>query len=97
MVPEAEAAKKVMKGDRVEVVIDAGSGTTRTYEIVATRAGRKVGITHSRGVIEVSEITRGGTVVRTARFLANRVLALVEHPSADAPMADEIVPALRPV
>ena len=30
-----------MKGDRVEIVIDAGSGTTKTYEIVATRAGRK--------------------------------------------------------
>jgi hypothetical protein len=29
------------------------------------------------------EVTRGGTVVRTARFMANRVLALVEHPAAD--------------
>jgi len=84
-----------MKGDRVEIVIDAGSGTTKTYEIVATRAGRKVGITHSRGVVEVSEVTRGGSTVRTARFLANRVLALVEHPAADSPVADEITPALR--
>ena len=84
-----------MKGDRVEVVIDAGSGTTKTYEIAATRAGRKVGITHSRGVVEVSEITRGGTTVRTARFLANRVLALVEHPTADNPVSDDIRPALR--
>jgi len=86
-----------MKGDRVEIVIDAGSGTTRTYEIVATRAGRKVAITHSRGVIEVAEITRGGSTVRTARFLSNRVLALVEHPSANTPVADEISPALRSV
>ncbi|HWN36583.1 MAG TPA: hypothetical protein VNP03_27780 [Pseudonocardia sp.] len=86
-----------MKGDRVEIVIDAGSGTTRTYEIVATRAGRKVGITHSRGVIEVAETTRGGSTVRTARFLANRVLALVEHPSSDSPLGDEITPALRSV
>ncbi len=84
-----------MKGDRVEVVIDAGSGTTKTYEIVATRAGRKVAITHSRGVVEVSEITRGGTTVRTARFLANRVLALVEHPNTDNPVSDDITPALR--
>ncbi|MGH3614228.1 MAG: hypothetical protein ACRDRK_16880 [Pseudonocardia sp.] len=84
-----------MKGDRVEIVIDAGSGTTQTYEIVATRAGRKVGITHGRGVIEVSETTRGGSTVRTARFLANRVLALVEHPAANQPVADEITPALR--
>ena len=27
-----------MKGDRVEIVIDAGSGTTRTYDVTATRA-----------------------------------------------------------
>ena len=86
-----------MKGDRVEIVIDAGSGTTRTYDITATRAGRKVAVTHGRGVVEVSETTRGGSTVRTARFLANRVLALVEHPAADNPVADEITPALRSV
>jgi hypothetical protein len=84
-----------MKGDRVEIVIDAGSGTARTYEIEATRAGRRVSVTHGRGVVEVSETTRGGTTVRTARFLSNRVLALVEHPAADAPLADETVPTLR--
>jgi hypothetical protein len=84
-----------VKGDRVEIVIDAGSGTTKTYDIVATRAGRRVAITHSRGVVEVSEITRGGTTVRTARFLANRVLALVEHPNTDSPAAEDITPALR--
>ena len=76
-----------MTGDRVEIVIDARSGTTRTYEIAATRAGRRV--------VEVSETTRGGSTVRTARFLANRVLALVEHPAAGSPTADETTPALR--
>ena len=84
-----------MKGDRVEIVIDAGSGTTRTYDIEATRAGRKVVISHGRGFVEVGEITRGGSAVRTARFLTNRVLALVEHPAADNPVADEITPGLR--
>lgn len=69
-----------MKGDRVEIVIDAG-GTTRTYEIVASRAGRRVDVAHRRGVVEVTEVTRGGTPVRTARFMAARVLALVEHPA----------------
>ena len=69
-----------MKGDRVEVVIDAG-GDTRTYEVVATRAGRKVETSTRRGVVEVTEVTRGGTPVRTARFMASRVLALVEHPA----------------
>ena len=81
-----------MKGDRVEIVVDAGSGTTRTYEVQATRAGRRVDIAHTRGTVEVSEITRGGSVVRTARFLAGRVIALVEHPAAGDPVADEITP-----
>jgi hypothetical protein len=34
-----------------------------------------------RGVVEVTELTRGGAPVRTARFMASRVLALVEHPA----------------
>jgi hypothetical protein len=68
-----------VKGDRVEIVVDAGD-TTRTYEVVASRAGRRVETAVRRGVVEVSEVTRSGTVVRTARFMANRVLALVEQP-----------------
>ncbi len=72
-----------MRGDRVEIVVDAG-GEIRTYEIAATRAGRRVEISQGRGVIEVTEVTRGGTAVRTARFMASRVIALVEHP-ANAP------------
>jgi hypothetical protein len=68
-----------MKGDRVEIVIDSGEGT-RTYEIAATRAGRRVEITNRRGLVEVAEVTRTGTPVRTARFMASRVVALVEHP-----------------
>jgi hypothetical protein len=70
-----------MKGDRVEIVIDAG-GSAQTYEIAATRAGRRVEVVNRRGLIEVSEVTRGGTAVRTARFMASRVLALVEHPAS---------------
>jgi hypothetical protein len=68
-----------MKGDRVEIVVDAG-GAALTYEVSATRAGRRVETSISRGVTEVAEVTRGGTVVRTARFMSSRVLALVEHP-----------------
>jgi hypothetical protein len=68
-----------MKGDRVEIVIDAGDGS-RTYEIKATRAGRRVEVATRRGIVEVSEVTRSGTPIRTARFMAARVLALVEHP-----------------
>ncbi|MER7208046.1 hypothetical protein [Streptosporangium sp. NPDC000239] len=70
-----------MKGDRVEIVIDAGD-SSRTYEVVATRAGRRVEVANSRGgVIEVTEVTRSGTAVRTARFMSSRILALVEHPA----------------
>jgi hypothetical protein len=72
-----------MKGDRVEVVIDSGEGT-RAYEVAATKAGRRVEITTGRGVVEVSEVTRTGSPVRTARFMASRVVALVEHPADDS-------------
>lgn len=88
-----------MKGDRTEIVIDAG-GSTLTYEIEATRNGRRVEITHGRGIVEVTEVTRGGTPVRTARFMASRVLALVEHPAArparrDSEPATQVVPQPR--
>ena len=73
-----------MKGDRVEIVIDSG-GSTMTYDVTATRAGRRVEVVNRRGLIEVSEVTRGGTAVRTARFMASRVLALVEHPAPRRP------------
>jgi hypothetical protein len=72
-----------MKGDRVEVVVDVGDGGTRTYDIVATRAGRRVETTTGRGIVEVAEITRTGQVVRTARFMQARVIAVVEHPIDD--------------
>ena len=79
-----------MKGDRVEIVVDAGD-TTRTYEVVATRAGRRVEISTGRGVVEVVEVTRTGVPVRTARFMAGRVLALVEHPAGPGPDDAELV------
>ncbi|WJV49979.1 hypothetical protein QUY26_33320 [Streptomyces flavofungini] len=79
-----------MKGDRVETAVDA-DGTTRTYEVVASRADHRVGTAVRRGVAEVSEVTRrgrpdavraGGTVVRTARSMAaTRVLAHTERTS----------------
>jgi hypothetical protein len=69
-----------MRGDRVEIVIDAGDAT-KTYEVEATRAGRRVEVVTRRGQVEVSELTRGGTPVRTARFMVSRVIAVVEHPA----------------
>jgi hypothetical protein len=69
-----------MRGDKVEIVVDAG-GVAKTYGVAATRAGRRVEVVNRRGMVEVSELTRGGTAVRTARFMASRVIALVEHPA----------------
>jgi hypothetical protein len=63
-----------VRGDRVEIVIDAGDDV-RTYQVVA----------------EVMEVTRGGTPVRTARFMANRILALVEHPATDRNIAQDVI------
>jgi hypothetical protein len=71
------------KGDFVEVLVDAGNGSAREYVIEATRAGRSVEIRSSRTTVEVRELTRTGGVVRTARFIAPRVLAVVEHPKDD--------------
>jgi hypothetical protein len=71
-----------MKGDRVEAVVDTGQGT-QTFEIVARRAGRRIEVTTARGVVEVTEVTRSGTPVRTGRFMASRLVALVEHPALE--------------
>lgn len=81
-----------MKGDWVEIVIDAGE-TTRTYEVTATRAGRRVEVATRRGVVEVSEVTRSGGPVRTARFMSSRILALVEHPAT----GERRVPVAEPL
>lgn len=72
-----------MKGDRVEIVVDVGGGGTKTYELAATKAGRRLEIATARGMVEVAEVTRTGEAVRTGRFLASRVVALIEHPSTD--------------
>ena len=82
-----------MKGDRVEVVVDVGGGDTRTYEVVALRAGRRVETTTGRGVVEVAEVTRTGVIVRTARFMQSRVIAVVEHPADDGVVEGEDAPS----
>lgn len=71
-----------MKGDRVEVVVDTG-GAVQTFELEATKAGRRLEVNTARGVVEVTELTRNGQAVRSARFMAARVVALVEHPARD--------------
>jgi len=71
-----------MRGDRVEVLIDVGDGV-RSFEIVATKDGRRVEVATVRGNVHVSEVTRSGHEVRTAQFMAARVVAIVEHPAAE--------------
>jgi hypothetical protein len=71
-----------MRGDRVEILVDAGEGVER-FEIAATKAGRRVEVSNARGVVEVAEVTRTGQPVRSGRFMATRVIALVEHPAED--------------
>jgi hypothetical protein len=78
----------------VEVVVDGGDGT-RVYEIDARRAGRRVETTTGRGIVEVTEVTRSGTAVRTARFMASRVIAVVEHPARDTADGGGPAPAGR--
>ena len=72
-----------MKGDRVEVVVDTGTGTAKTFDISATKAGRRVDVSSGRGMVEVAELTRSGQPVRVGRFMAARVIALVEHPAEE--------------
>lgn len=73
----------------MEILVDAGTGAVERFEIVATRAGRRIEITTGRGVVEVAEVTRAGRPVRSGRFMASRVVALVEHPSAATEAAVE--------
>ena len=61
-----------MKGDRVEAVVDTGQGV-QTFDIVATKAGRRIEVVTTRGVVEVREVTRSGNPVRTARGLKSSI------------------------
>ncbi len=83
-----------MKGDRVEVVVDTG-GSVQTFEIEASRNGRRIEVTTARGVVEVTEVTRGGTPVRTGRFMASRLIALVEHPAREGDTTVDVVTRRR--
>jgi hypothetical protein len=68
-----------MKGDRVEAVVDTGQGT-QTFEIVASKAGRRLEVVTTRGASGsvTAAATRSGPPGS-----ATRLIALVEHPAAD--------------
>jgi hypothetical protein len=65
------------------VLVDTGNGA-QTIEIEATKAGRRIEVSTTRGIVEVVEVTRSGQPVRTGRFMSSRVIALVERPAAGA-------------
>jgi predicted phosphodiesterase len=71
-----------VRGDKVEVLVDVGD-SVRTFEIEATKDGRRVEVATVRGNVHVSEVTRHGKEVRTAQFIASRVVAIVEHPASE--------------
>src|SRR3712207_9116367 len=81
------AEEEPMKGDRVEIVIDAG-GSTRTYDIEATRAGRRGAVTHRPGGGEGTQTAPRGAPRRTARVMAGAGLAAPEAPSPPAGPVD---------
>jgi len=66
------------------VLVDTGNGA-QAFEIAATKAGRRVEVSTSRSVVEVNEVARTGRIIRTRRFMAERVIALVEHPAEASP------------
>ena len=63
-----------MKGDRVEAVVDTGQGGTQTFEIVATKAGRRIEVTnvvaeYKVNIVAASVATHAdGTATITATF-----------------------------
>ncbi len=71
-----------MRGDRVEILVDVGEGV-RAFEVMASKDGRRVEVATVRGNVHVTEVTRTGQEVRTARFMASRVVAIVEYPAAE--------------
>ncbi len=64
------------------MLVDVGD-SVRTFEIEATKDGRRVEVATVRGNVLVTEVTRHGKEVRTAQFIASRVVAIVEHPAAE--------------
>jgi hypothetical protein len=73
----------VVKGDRVEVLVDVGGSVAKRFEIAARLAGRRVEVPNVRGNRRGRRGDPCGTPIRTARFMASRVIAIVEHPAGD--------------
>lgn len=69
------------RGDSVTVVVDLGNGASAEHQFVADKNGRKFEVVIKTGQLIVQELTmRGEHVVRTARFMAARVISCIEEP-----------------
>jgi hypothetical protein len=67
------------RGDKVVVYVDTGATEAREFTVTASRNGRTVEVKSARAMIEVSEMDKNGNVCHTARFMASRVIALIEE------------------
>jgi hypothetical protein len=72
-----------MRGDSVVVYVDTGAAEAREFVITASKNGREVEVKNVRNMIEVSEVMHTGKVVKTDRFMAARVIALIENRSEE--------------
>jgi hypothetical protein len=82
------------KGDKVVVLVDAGGSEAREFVLEADKAGRRVEVHQGRGdertFIIVELVTRNGRPVLAWRFMATRVVALIEQRQDEADDDDEI-------
>ncbi len=69
------------RGDRVEVIVDLG-GSTRSFLVEADANGRRIevkeGSRGERGMVLVELQARSDRVIKTDRFMAARVIAIIE-------------------
>lgn len=88
------------RGDVVRILVDAGGETAREFEMVANANGRRIEVRQGRGeersFVMVDLVTRTGTVKLTWRFMATRVIALVEE-RQEEPDEDEAPVASAPL
>jgi hypothetical protein len=70
-----------MKGDRVVIYVDTGAQEAKTFEVVATKAGRTVDVKAGNRLTEVSELDKNGNVAHTSRFMTARIISLIEEKS----------------
>jgi hypothetical protein len=71
------------RGDKVVILVDAGAEEAREFAMVADKNGRRIDVRQGRGeersFIMVDLVTRRGNPLLTWRFMATRIIALIEE------------------